>query len=76
VVSAPVDGVELVPCEVFLVGGAYACVLVDGRLSASPQIFKNSSRYGTTPSKQPLGDSRRPQTSSGAGNEVEERMET
>ena len=24
------DGVGLVPCDVFLVGGACACVLVDG----------------------------------------------
>ena len=26
----PVDGVGLVSCDVFLVGGACACVLVDG----------------------------------------------
>ena len=38
-VSAPVDGVELVPCEVFLVGGAYACVLVDGDGSVSKGQF-------------------------------------
>ena len=27
--SAPVDGVGLVSCGIFLVGGACACVLVD-----------------------------------------------
>ena len=28
--SAPMDGVGLVSCDVFLVGRAYVCVLVDG----------------------------------------------
>ena len=31
------------------------------------KYIKNSLRYGTTPTKQPLGDSRRPQDSRGAG---------
>jgi len=31
------------------------------------KFIKNSSRYGTIPTKQPLGDSRRLQVSSGTG---------
>ena len=31
------------------------------------KYIKNSSRVGTTPTKQPLGDSRRPQASRGTG---------
>ena len=36
-----------------------------GRLPASPQIHQNSSRYGTTPTKQTLGDSIRSQAPRG-----------
>ena len=36
-----------------------------GRLPASPQTHQNSSRYGTTPTKQTLGDSIRSQASRG-----------
>lgn len=31
------------------------------------KYLKNSSRYGKTPTKQPLGDSKRPQASRGTG---------
>ena len=31
--SAPVDGAELVSCDVCLVGGVSACVLIDGARS-------------------------------------------
>ena len=34
-----------------------------GDCQPPPKYIKNSSRYGTTPTKQPLGDSRRPQAS-------------
>ena len=36
-----------------------------GRSPDSPQIHQNTSRYGTTPTKQLLGDNRRPQGSRG-----------
>ena len=36
-----------------------------GRSAASPQIYQNSSRYGTTPTKQILEESRRSQASKG-----------
>ena len=38
-----------------------------GRFPAFSQYTKNSSRYGTTTAKQPLGDSRRPQAFREAG---------
>ena len=38
-----------------------------GDCQTPSKYIKNSSRYGTTPPKQPLGDSRRPQDSRGKG---------
>jgi len=36
-----------------------------GRFPDTPQIHQNTSRYGTTPTKQLLGNNRRPQASRG-----------